>query len=154
MLSKIGYEITGIDPSTDGIKIAKEAYPYLNLFEDDAYNNLAQKYGKFPIVISLEVIEHCFFPRRFAKTFFDLLSDNGVGILSTPYHGYLKNLAIVLTGKMDSHFCPLWDGGHVKYFSEATLRILLLETGFTHVTFIRVGRIPVLAKSIIAVVRK
>jgi len=48
----------------------------------------------------------------------------------------------------------LWDGGHIKFFSAQTLRALLEEVGFRQIKFIRVGRIPSLAKSIIAVVRK
>ena len=75
-------------------------------------------------------------------------------MLSTPYHGYLKNLALAVVGKWDRHLTALWPGGHVKFFSIATLRTLLLEAGFNDIRFIRVGRLPPLAKSMIAVVRK
>jgi 2-polyprenyl-6-hydroxyphenyl methylase/3-demethylubiquinone-9 3-methyltransferase len=106
------------------------------------------------LVVSLEVIEHCFDPRRFARTFYNLIATGGVGILSTPYHGYLKNLALAVMGKWDDHLTVLWDGGHIKFFSIATLRTLLEETGFNNIRFVRVGRIQLLAKSMIAVVRK
>ena len=126
----------------------------MHLFEGSAYDNLAAEYGQFPIVISLEVIEHIYDPRRYARTFFELLESGGLGIISTPYHGYLKNLALAVTGKMDSHFTALWDGGHIKFFSAATLRQLLLEAGFERPKIYRVGRIPPLAKSMIAAFRK
>ena len=154
MLSRLGYDVNGIDPSESGIKVANKEYSHLKLFIGNAYDDLVSKYGTFSIVISLEVIEHCFYPRKFIKTFFDLLSDGGLGIISTPYHGYIKNIALAVLGKMDEHFSPLWDGGHVKFFSEKTLRTLLKETGFKGISFVRVGRIPLLAKSMIAVVRK
>jgi hypothetical protein len=93
-------------------------------------------------------------PRGFAKTFSNLIAPGGIGILSTPYHGYWKNLALAIAGKWDDHLTALWDGGHVKFFSIVTLRILLAEIGFKGVHFIRVGRIPPLAKSMIAIVRK
>jgi 2-polyprenyl-6-hydroxyphenyl methylase/3-demethylubiquinone-9 3-methyltransferase len=154
MLEGLGYEVTGIDSSKSGIEIANRSYPNIKLFVGDAYDNLAEKYGTFPVVISLEVIEHCHYPRKFAKTFFDLLEKDGLGIMSTPYHGYWKNIALAVFNKMDRHYSPLWDGGHVKFWSGKTLSALLEETGFKAISFVRVGRIPVFAKSMIAVVRK
>ena len=55
---------------------------------------------------------------------------------------------------MDRHFTALWDHGHIKFWSIETLTALLIEAGFRDIEFIRVGRIPQLAKSLIAVARK
>jgi 2-polyprenyl-6-hydroxyphenyl methylase/3-demethylubiquinone-9 3-methyltransferase len=55
---------------------------------------------------------------------------------------------------MDAHFTALWDYGHIKFWSEKTLRVLLEEAGFRDIRFRRVGRVPALAKSMIAVARK
>lgn len=93
-------------------------------------------------------------PRTFASCLHGLLEEGGTAIVSTPYHGYWKNLALAITGKMDDHFTALWDHGHIKFWSILTLRTLLEEAGFRTVTFRRVGRIPALAKSMIAVARK
>ena len=112
------------------------------------------KYGQYPVVTSLEVVEHVFFPRQYALTLYSLLEFGGVTIISTPYHSYLKNLAISITGKMDKHFTALWDYGHIKFWSMKTLSKLLREVGFVDIRFVRVGRIPVLAKSMIAIARK
>jgi 2-polyprenyl-6-hydroxyphenyl methylase/3-demethylubiquinone-9 3-methyltransferase len=106
------------------------------------------------VVVSLEVVEHCFYPRKFAATVFGLVEDGGIAIVSTPYHGYWKNLALALAGRMDAHFGALWDGGHVKFFSERTLRALLEEAGFTDVAFVGAGRIAPFAKSMIAIARR
>jgi 2-polyprenyl-6-hydroxyphenyl methylase/3-demethylubiquinone-9 3-methyltransferase len=154
MLSELGYEVVGVDPSESGIGQARKAYPHLTFSARSAYDNLKGEFGTFPVVMSLEVIEHCFSPREFIKAFFDLLSDGGVGVLSTPYHGYLKNIALAIFGKFDSHFSPLWDGGHIKFFSVSSLRELLIEAGFSKIEILRIGRIPPLAKSMIAIVRK
>ena len=75
-------------------------------------------------------------------------------VLSTPYHGYWKNLAIALTDKHDAHVNPLWDHGHIKFWSVKTLSRLLGEAGFVDLRFDRVGRIKPLAKSMIAIARK
>jgi 2-polyprenyl-6-hydroxyphenyl methylase/3-demethylubiquinone-9 3-methyltransferase len=74
--------------------------------------------------------------------------------MSTPYHGYWKNLALALTNKFDAHWHPLRDFGHVKFFSRATLSQLASEAGFSVTDFLRVGRIPVLACSMILVALK
>jgi 2-polyprenyl-6-hydroxyphenyl methylase/3-demethylubiquinone-9 3-methyltransferase len=150
-LEGFGYKVTGIDPSVEGIGQARRAYPGIRLEVGDCYSDLANQYGKFPIVLSLEVIEHVFLPREFARRVHDLLADDGVAIISTPFHGYWKNLAMALTGKMDSHFTALWDYGHIKFWSEQTLRLLLEEQGLVIRRFLRVGRISPLAKSMIAV---
>ncbi|NKI36439.1 methyltransferase domain-containing protein [Wenzhouxiangella sp. XN79A] len=153
-LTRLGWDVTGVDPSVQGIRHAREAYPELKLFEGSAYDDLAGKYGQFPVVLSLEVIEHVYAPRDFVRTVFDLLSEGGTAILSTPYHGYLNNLALALTGKMDAHFTALWDHGHIKFWSMRTLNVLLREAGLVDIRFERVGRVPALAKSMIAVARK
>lgn len=55
---------------------------------------------------------------------------------------------------MDAHFTALWDHGHIKFWSMKTLTLLLEEAGFRDIRFERLGRIPALAKSMVAVVRK
>lgn len=110
--------------------------------------------ANYPLVVSLEVIEHCIDPHAFAKTFINLIAPGGIGFLSTPYHGYLKNLALAVTGMMDRHFTVLWPGGHVKFFSMKTLGELLRDVGAREICFMRVGRIPVLAKSMVVIVDK
>lgn len=78
----------------------------------------------------------------------------GIAIISTPYHGYWKNLALALTGKMDAHFTALWDHGHIKFWSIKTLGKLLREAGFVDIRFKRVGQVPALAKSMVVIARK
>ena len=147
-VASIGFNVTGVDPSQEGIAIANKNYPHLPLSLGSAYDELSDRFGRFPIVISLEVVEHLYEPRRYARTIFDLLIDGGTAVISTPYHSYLKNLALAASGSMDRHFTALWDHGHIKFWSIRTLSELLREVGFDEIRFYRVGRIPVLAKSI------
>ena len=126
-LATAGYEMTGVDPSVEGIRIARAHHPKLKLELGSAYDDLARTYGRFPAVISLEVVEHVYFPRTYANCIFDLLEPGGTALISTPFHGYWKNLTLAMTGKMDAHFTALWDHGHIKFWSRRTLE-LLLET--------------------------
>jgi 2-polyprenyl-3-methyl-5-hydroxy-6-metoxy-1,4-benzoquinol methylase len=91
-----GYTVTAVDTSIDGIKLANSRFPGIAFHNASAYDDLSGKFGKFKAVISLEVVEHIFEPRKYAATVYELLEPGGVAIISTPYHSYLKNLALVL----------------------------------------------------------
>ena len=47
-LSKYGFDITGVDPSPDGFRYAKEHYSHLRISHGSAYDDLSTRYGKFP----------------------------------------------------------------------------------------------------------
>jgi 2-polyprenyl-3-methyl-5-hydroxy-6-metoxy-1,4-benzoquinol methylase len=96
----------------------------------------------FDLVVSTEVVEHLYAPRDYTRGCFEALKPGGRFICTTPYHGYLKNLAIALAGKWDAHADPLWDGGHIKLWSRNTLSRLLQEAGFRNLQFQGVGRVP------------
>lgn len=149
------FAVTGVDLSASGIANAKAADPKLDLHVGSAYDDLASRFGQFPLVVSFEVVEHLYDPRTFARTVFNLLEPGGLAVISTPYHGYLKNLAIALTNGFDAHWSPLWDHGHIKFWSVATITELLTEAGFIVGRIHRVGRgIPALGKSMLIEARR
>ena len=153
-LNEEGWTVTGVDASDEGIQRANYQYPHLKLYKGSAYDDLVATYGQFPVVICLEVVEHLYAPRDCARNLFNLVESGGVLIMSTPYHGYLKNLALAITGRFDRHFTAMWDNGHIKFWSIRTLTDLLFEAGFREIRFVRVGRLPQLAKSMIAIAKK
>jgi 2-polyprenyl-3-methyl-5-hydroxy-6-metoxy-1,4-benzoquinol methylase len=153
-LNKEGFDVTGVDPSEQGIALGRQSYPALKIFEGSAYDDLQASFGTFPTVLSLEVVEHVYDPRAYAKTLYNLVEPGGIAVVSTPYHGYFKNVAIAIAGKWDAHHSPLWDHGHIKFWSIRTLDTLLREAGFKLIEFRRVGRFPALAKSMIAIAYK
>lgn len=153
-LTQQGFNVVAIDSSESGIAIAKNNFPETHFHLGSAYDDLASMHGHFPIVLSLEVVEHLYWPKKYANAVFDLLEPGGTAIISTPYHGYLKNLVIALSGKFDDHVHPLNDGGHIKFWSKKTLHKLLMTAGFESVEFVMAGRVPLLAKSMIAIAKK
>jgi 2-polyprenyl-6-hydroxyphenyl methylase/3-demethylubiquinone-9 3-methyltransferase len=154
-LEEEGYDVVGVDPSEDGIQQAKKAYPALDVHVGSAYDNLAEEYGQYDVTLSLEVVEHVYYPERYAETVFSLTRPGGYAVLSTPYHGYLKNLLIALKGGWGhDHYNPTWSNGHIKIWTPSTLRELVGEAGFGHISIRRVGRIAPIAKSMIIVAEK
>ncbi len=101
------------------------------------------------MVYSLEVIEHLYDPRGFLAGCFAATKSGGTFVCSTPYHGYLKNLAIAVTGKWTNTPIRHGTAGHIKLFSRKTLSTLMEETGFRSLRFSGVGRYPYLWKSML-----
>ena len=143
-----GYNVFGVDVATDGIEIANRSNPghFFVCAVGEGELPQALHTARIKTVVSMEVVEHLYSPRRFAEFAAEILRENGGGvfILSTPYHGYLKNLFVSLVNKWDYHWGPLWEGGHIKFWSRRTMAQLLEEAGFRNVQFRGVGRFPYL----------
>ena len=110
--------------------------------------------GHFDAVVSTEVIEHLYSPHLLPRFAWHCLKPGGLLIVSTPYHGYFKNVALALLGKWDHHHTVLKHGGHIKFFSRTTLTNLLVDEGFIPQKFLGVGRLPWFWCSMILVMRK
>lgn len=144
------WKLYGYDLSATGIAFARQTYPHIHFFLADGQTAQAEfiaQSGLVDVVISTEVIEHIYDPKEFLRSCFVLLKPSGILVITTPYHGYLKNLMLALFGKMDRHFTALWDHGHIKFWSRKTLTTALTEIGFRNVEFAGSGRFPYLWKS-------
>lgn len=153
LLLQKGFNAYGTDASEKGIKIASEGAENRFALQDLSQDDLPAKFNglQFNTIIATEVIEHLYDPRKFIEFCKHILMKNGGGeiILSTPYHGYLKNLILAIMGKWDKHADPLWDGGHIKLWSKNSLTTLLNEYGFSVTHFVGCGRIPYVWKSMV-----
>ncbi len=153
-LSKLGYDVVGMDPSESGIQQARLSKSRVQFEVASAYDDLRAKFGQFDGIVSLEVVEHLYSPAMFAKNLSQLLLPSGVALISTPYHGYLKNLCMAVTGKLDPHFTALWEHGHIKFWSVRTLTQLLTTQGLRVEKFLFAGRTRYFAKSMVAIATK
>ena len=151
-LARLGYQVTGVDASPSGIAIGRRAYPEVGFVE--ALIDRELSLGPFDLVVSSDVIEHMYRPSDLVEAAHSLLKPGGQILLGTPYHGYLKNLVLAATGKMDAHFSVLHDGGHIKFFSVRTLSQLVSDHGFEDLHFTFYGRAPWLWKNMICHARK
>ena len=157
-LAEGGFKMHGIDPSSGGIQRASERYPEIRFVEASAYENLLapfQREQPFDAIVSIEVVEHLYSPRTFCRRAHEALRPGGLFIITTPYWGWLKNVGLAVTNRIDRALTALWEGGHIKHFSYQTLRRLGEEQGFEFVSFHGAGRsIPFLWKGMMMVFRK
>lgn len=148
-LAGLGHELVALDASEDGINIGRKCFPMVQFFQKSVYDDFKEIGTDFDVVISTEVIEHLYDPAELFKKAFDVLKPGGCLIVSTPYHGYLKNLALSIFDKWDSHHGSLNVGGHIKFFSKKTFYKIFEDSGFINISFAYAGRVDFLAKSVI-----
>jgi SAM-dependent methyltransferase len=150
-LIKLGYDVYGVDASIAGIDFANNINPNRFFICDFEKMTLPPEIPirEFDMIISTEVIEHLYSPHAFMKFCRICLKPHGEILLSTPYHGYLKNLLLSITNKLDDHFTVHWEGGHIKFWSKRTLRILFEMNDFTPTAFYGCGRFAYFWKSMI-----
>jgi 2-polyprenyl-3-methyl-5-hydroxy-6-metoxy-1,4-benzoquinol methylase len=150
------YEIVGVEYDKQGVEIARLNYPEIPFYNFGVQHNpydLLKEQHPFDVVVSTEVIEHLFSPHLLPIYAKAVLKKEGYLVITTPYHGYFKNLALSLLGEWDNHHMPLWHGGHIKFWSRNTLTQLLQENGFIVVEFSGVGRVPYLWKSMVLIAK-
>lgn len=154
VLAGWGLQVVGVEPSESGIELARRTKGGAAFVRLDMSQSLpADLRHRFDLVMAVEVIEHLLLPRQLFERAREGLKPGGWLLVTTPYHGYWKNLALAVFNQFDSHWHPLRDFGHVKFFSATTLKALFEEQGFVVRNEQRLGRIPPLACSILVVAR-
>jgi SAM-dependent methyltransferase len=128
-----GIEYVGIEPVASEIDQGRKRHPELKLIQASCYDDPEELRSKrFDLVYSNDIIEHLYEPRRIASFSRAHLKPGGMIVCGTPHYGsYLRNLLLSLTNRWDQHHNPLWDGGHIKFFSKSTLHQLWSQAGFT-----------------------
>ena len=151
-LQTAGMIVTGIEGTESGVDRARQAYPDVTFIQHELGTPLPDTLqGQFDVVVSAEVIEHLFFPRELFARAREALGSSGMLLVTTPFHGYWKNLALSISGKMDAHHQATSDYGHIKFFSERTLGELAEKCGFRPIRFVRAGRIRPLESTMVLV---
>ena len=85
--------------------------------------------GKIDVVTSFDVIEHVEDPKQFIRDVYDLLSEEGIGIIGTPTDAPIMR---ELLGEIYER-TQLFSTQHLYVFSEKNLEIMAKEVGFKNV---------------------
>lgn len=150
-IKKAGYEAVGIDISKNAIEEARKRYPDIHFICNDLTIHWPFEDSAFDVIFSTEVIEHVLGIYDMFSEMNRVLKKGGVLVLTTPYHGLIKNLLVVLFN-FDRHFDV--EGGHIRFFTEKFLIKILKNFGFAVIETEYIGRIRPIPKSIYIVTRK
>ena len=159
-LHAAGYDVYGCDLNVSGVAAAAER-GVGRFIVSSLYEPLAPPFGvaAFDAIVNIEVIEHLYSPITFARRCHEALVPGGILVVSTPYWGYAKNVALAVTGRVDRALTARWEGGHIKHFSRATLTGLMQDSGFAPCGFAGAGEgwrdaVPYLWSGMIMAFRK
>jgi len=143
----------GIEISASAIERGRRSYPGIDLRRHSVEQlPWPVDNASWDVVVSFELIEHLLEPRALLRGAHLALVPNGSLVLSTPYHGMAKNLAIAAL-RFEKHFAV--DGEHVRFFTDSALRALLDEAGFEVNEVSHLGRFrPVWANTIVWATRR
>jgi 2-polyprenyl-6-hydroxyphenyl methylase/3-demethylubiquinone-9 3-methyltransferase len=136
----------GVDISETAIAYARQSFPAYRWKAIRAGSPLPFADGSFDVVVSSEVIEHVFDVDGYLREIHRVLKPGGVFGLTCPFHGFLKDLLIVLSGKHEDHFHNPYDP-HIRFHSLRSLRLVLLKNSFRPTTtraicsYLRVARL-------------
>lgn len=153
LLKKLGFTVVLVEPSLDAIELLRKRLPDIPLIERSGYDPIPRSEQQHTF-LALEVIEHCFDPESLLRNIFNHMRNGEIFIVSTPYHGYLKNLLIALLGRYDQHHNVDWVAGHIKFFSIQTFTRMAERVGFEVLTTKPYGRIPLLWRGMFFALQK
>jgi len=151
LLADAGHQVVGVDISESAIRLARARVPTASFELVDSENHIPFSDGLFDVCFCSEVIEHLFDVRGFIREIHRLLARDGLFLLTTPYHGRIKNLLIV-TLNFERHFEPT--GGHIRFFSKRSLTECLRAGGFRVERISGIGRCWPVWKSVFVTARK
>ena len=114
LFARRGCTVVGVDPSPSGIEIARATYPGVRFERTEVTEDILDRLGEAPfdLVVSTEVVEHLYDPASFVRSCYGALVPGGRLIVSTPFHGRLKDIALAVSGALI--------GTTTRYTSEVT----------------------------------
>jgi SAM-dependent methyltransferase len=138
LLEKIGKNaryknLFGIDINKKGISDCKNKFP--NFKENFSLQNIDDGSNfsdeKFDLITMAAVLEHTFDPIFVIEEIHRILKPGGTFIVEVPNITFIRHRVNLLFGKRPRTSWDYgWDGGHLQYFNEKDLKILLRKNGF------------------------
>jgi 2-polyprenyl-3-methyl-5-hydroxy-6-metoxy-1,4-benzoquinol methylase len=133
----LGFRAEGIDISKAAIEYARTHHPGMTFHAGEIASFVSQHAGEFDCVCTSEVIEHLFDVKSYLQASHALLRAGGTLIVTTPFHGLIKNVMIDFTNYA-GHYDPT--GQHIRFFDSKSLRRCLQDSGFVIKTITGYGR--------------
>jgi SAM-dependent methyltransferase len=150
-LLKDGFEVFGIDIVEDLISRARQRCPEAHFSVADCEKEIPFAENYFDYVWAGDVIEHIRFTDKFLNEINRVLKVGGLFALSTPMHNAAKNVLIALF-RFEEHYNPEFP--HLRFYTAASLKRVLLSHGFVVEQQRFLGRIRPIANTMLVLSRK
>ena len=111
----------GVDISETAIRRARERFAEINFDVLGAGGRINVPSGFFNVLVTSEVIEHVLDTEKMWDEFNRVLKPGGILALTCPYHGWLKDLTLLLVGRSESHFHDPFNQ-HIRHYSLKALK--------------------------------
>jgi len=134
---QLGVDVVGADISANAILRARRINPSTRFVAASAETALPFANSSFHVVWFGDTLAHLFDGHNALSEFNRVLKPGGHLILTTPFHGRLKNLAISLFS-FSTHFNP--DHYHIRFYDRRGLASSLKWAGFTPRHWSGIGR--------------
>lgn len=151
VLARHGAAPIGADVAEAALARARAAHPDLPFVLTPPHGPLPFADASLDVVWASEVIEHVADTARWLSEVRRVLAPGGRLLLTTPYHGRVKNVAIALT-RFEAHADPV--GQHLRFYTRRSLRDLLDDFGFEAIEVSVAGGPPLLRESLHAIARR
>jgi len=151
VLAQAGAVPTGAEIARTAVDRARARHPGLRFDLVEPHGPLAFEDNTFDAVWASEVIEHVADTARWLSEVRRVLRPGGRLLVTTPFHGRVKNVAIALA-RFERHFDPT--GQHLRFYTRRSLRDLLEAFGFGEVAIEAASGPPLLRESLHARARR
>lgn len=143
-LASLGFGAVGIDLSPEAIRLNQADFPAMEFLTVAADKPAPFPDGSFDAIWCSEVIEHVYDVHGIFAEFDRLLKVGGKLAITTPYHGWLKNM-LVMTFGFEKHFDVEWQ--HIRFWTKRSMTKVAAAHHLRPLVWDSVGRVPWIAKS-------
>jgi SAM-dependent methyltransferase len=150
-LRRLGVRVTGVEVAEAAASQARRRCPEADVRIASLEESLPFDDGSFDAVWLTDVLEYLFDVRGALAELNRVLKPTGLLIVTTPYHGLVKNLLIALAG-FEGHYDP--DRSPIRFFTPRSLDRCLRRAGFAPGPSETLGHVWPVWKSVFVAARK
>jgi len=146
-LEEHGAHPIGVEIAEPALQRARANAPGADLRRADPEGPLPLDDGEIDLVWCSELLEHIADTAHTLSEIRRVLHTGGRLLLTTPYHGRLRDTAIALA-RFERHFDPL--GQHLRFYTRRSLRDTLQAFAFEDIRITTSGGPPLLRETLVA----
>lgn len=141
----------GTDVSSLALKKACRRFPQTKFLHIEDGGKIPLKNSSIDFICLLDVIEHIYNTKTTIKELHRILKPGGKILITTPYHGFIKNL-ILISLFFEQYFDP--NGAHIRFYSKKSLINQLTDAKFSIIQSGYFGRFFPLSRAMYVLAKK